>query len=191
MNRSGRGHLAGAGALAVAVYVAFILSGVLGAVRILVFAAACVLSSLTADSPFLSMAASARVVSSVLMLVVLEQLLLHAARIRGREVHLVPVLPGEVDDGFQADVAVQVAVQLDDGPVRAFLPALGSPVLWDEVVVTGMPSPDIAAALPELANPLVDRFDAKGRLIPAVAGFDATFSAFRRAFAASFSSLVM
>ncbi|MBX3470538.1 MAG: hypothetical protein KF878_27030 [Planctomycetes bacterium] len=43
-------------------------------------------------------------------------------------------------------------VTLDDGPVRAFLVALGSPVAWEEVVVTGVPSPDIARALPVLAR---------------------------------------
>lgn len=45
-----------------------------------------------------------------------------------------------------------VTVTLDGGPVRVFLPALGGPVGWEEVVVTGVPSPDIAGALPELGR---------------------------------------
>lgn len=45
-----------------------------------------------------------------------------------------------------------VAVELDEGPVRAFLVALGSPVVIDEVAVTGVVSADIARALPELAR---------------------------------------
>lgn len=45
-----------------------------------------------------------------------------------------------------------VTVELDRGPLRVFLPALGAPVAWEEVVVTGVPSTDIALALASLGR---------------------------------------
>jgi hypothetical protein len=71
---------------------------------------------------------------------------------------LVPVVSGDPWSG-QASLSLRlddrrlppVPVTLDDGPLRVFLVALGAPVAYDEVVVTGTPSPDLARALPGLA----------------------------------------
>lgn len=57
--------------------------------------------------------------------------------------------PGRGDDAGRHLLSMRVGdlrlepvlVTLDPGPLRAFLVALGPPVLWDEVVVTGTPAP--------------------------------------------------